>query len=101
MFATAILKLPELPPDPKDERVYDLNPLRHKSFDFVYETDSGIQDVAVKKLRLSSKVKRGDRITVEADASKTRMRSTSCSTRSASQCRCTSTTSPRWSLRPP
>ncbi|MFL5268247.1 MAG: hypothetical protein ACJ8AH_16915, partial [Stellaceae bacterium] len=31
MFATAILKLPELPPDPKDERVYDLNPLRHRS----------------------------------------------------------------------
>ena len=28
MFATAILKLPELPPDPKDGRVYDLNPLR-------------------------------------------------------------------------
>ena len=28
MFATAILKLPELPPDPKDERIYDLNPLR-------------------------------------------------------------------------
>ena len=68
MFATAILKLPELPPDPKDERVYDLNPLRHKSFDFVYDTDSGIQEVAVKKLRLSSKVKRGDRIAVEADA---------------------------------
>jgi hypothetical protein len=47
MFATAILKLPELPPDPKDGRIYDLN--------------SGIQDVAVRKLRLSSKVKKGDR----------------------------------------
>jgi hypothetical protein len=70
MFATAILKLPELPPDPKDERVYDLNPLRQKSFDFTYDTGSGIQDVAVKKLRLSSKVKRGDRITVEADATR-------------------------------
>ena len=68
MFATAILKLPELPPDPKDERVYDLNPLRQKSFDFVYDVGSGIQDVAVKKLRLSSKVKKGDRITLEADA---------------------------------
>ena len=68
MFATAILKLPELPPDPKDGRVYDLNPLRQKSFDFIYDAGSGIQDVAVKKLRLSSKVKRGDRITLEADA---------------------------------
>ena len=43
MFATAILKLPELPPDPKDGRVYDLNPLRQKGFDFVYDADSGIQ----------------------------------------------------------
>ena len=30
MFAQAILKLDELPPDPKDERVYDLNPLLQK-----------------------------------------------------------------------
>ena len=68
MFATAILKLPDLPPDPKDRRIYDLNPLRQKGFDFVYAVGSGIQDVAVKKLRLSSKVKKGDRITLEADA---------------------------------
>jgi hypothetical protein len=68
MLATAILKLPELPPDPKDARVYDLNPLRQKGFDFVYDAGSGIQDVAVKKLRLSSKVKKGDRIALEADA---------------------------------
>jgi hypothetical protein len=69
MFATAILKLPDLPPDPKDGRVYDLNPLRQKDFNFDFAVGSGIQDVAVKKLRLSSKVKRGDRITLEADAS--------------------------------
>jgi hypothetical protein len=69
MFATAILKLHELPPDPKDGRVYDLNPLRQKSFHFVFDVGSGIQDVAVKKLRLSSKVKKGDRITLEADVS--------------------------------
>jgi hypothetical protein len=69
MFATAILKLPELPPDPKDGRIYDLNPLCQKGFDFVHDVGSGIQGVAVKKLRLSSKVKKGDRITLEADAS--------------------------------
>ncbi len=69
MFATAILKLPELPPDPKDGRIYDLNPLRERGFQFVFDVGSGIQSVAVKKLRLSSKVKKGDRITVEADAS--------------------------------
>jgi len=68
MFATAILKLHELPADPKDERVYDLNPLRQKSFDFTYDAASGIQGVAAKKLRLSSKIKRGVRITLEADA---------------------------------
>ena len=68
MFATAILKLPELPPDPQDGRVYDLNPLRQKDFNFVHEVGSGIENVAVKKLRLSSRVKKGDRITLEADA---------------------------------
>ena len=67
MFATAILKLAELPPDPKDGRVYDLNLLRRKSFNFVFAVGSGIQDVAVKRLRLSSKVKKGDRLTLEAD----------------------------------
>jgi hypothetical protein len=69
MFAKAILKLPELPSDPKDGRVYDLNSLRQKSFDFVYDVGSGIQNVVIKKLRLSSKVKKGDRITLEADVS--------------------------------
>lgn len=69
MFARAILKLSELPPDPEDDRVYDLNPLSDRNFQFVYDPASGIQSVAVKKLRLSSKVVKGDRITLEADAS--------------------------------
>ena len=68
MFATSILKLPELPPDPKDARVYDLAPLSQKSFDFTFAVGSGIEQVSVRKLRLSSKVKKGDRITLEADA---------------------------------
>jgi hypothetical protein len=49
MFATAILKLDELPPDPKDTRVYDLAPLLQRDFDFTYEADSGIEEVTVKK----------------------------------------------------
>ncbi len=69
MFATAILKLSELPPDSKDGRIYDLNPLRRRDFHFVYDVRSGIQDVAIKKLRLSSRVEKGDRITLEADVS--------------------------------
>ena len=68
MFATAILGLPELPPDPDDTRIYDLNPLRERGFPFVYDPASGIQSVVVKRLRLSSKVVRGDRVTLEADA---------------------------------
>jgi hypothetical protein len=69
MFAQAILKLDGLPPDPKDERVYDLTPLLQKDFNFIYDAGSGIERVTVKKLRLSSRVIKGDRITLEADSS--------------------------------
>ena len=48
--------------------MYDLNPLRQQGFEFVYDAGSGIQDVVVRKLRLSSRVTKGDRITLEADA---------------------------------
>jgi len=58
-----------MPPDPKDERIYNLAPLMNKNFEFTFELGNGIQRVAVKKLRLSSRVKRGDRVTLEADAS--------------------------------
>ena len=67
MFAQAILKLDELPPDPKDERVYDLAPLTQAGFQFTHQMSSGIGTVVVKKLRLSSRVRSGDKITVEAD----------------------------------
>lgn len=65
----AILNLDQLPPDPKDERVYNLSPLLHKNFDFTYSVGSGIESVTVKKLRLPSRENKGDRITLEADAS--------------------------------
>jgi hypothetical protein len=67
MFAEAILKMPELPPDPADERVYDLNPFCTGNFEFTYEPNSGIQDVAVRKLRLSSVGRKGERLTLEGD----------------------------------
>jgi len=69
MFATAILKLDKLPTDPDDERVYDLSPLLSRDFSFVFDTGSGIQGVSVKRLRLSSRIKKGDRITLEANVS--------------------------------
>ncbi|TCT19480.1 hypothetical protein EDC35_10886 [Thiobaca trueperi] len=72
VFARAILKLDELPSDPKDERVYDLSPLRERGFPFVFDPWSGIESVAVKKLRLSSTVRSGDRLTLEADPTRDR-----------------------------
>lgn len=69
LFATVILKLPELPPDPKDERVYDLSGLSQKGFNFDYSIDSGIQSIEIRKLRLSSRFN-GERITLEADTKK-------------------------------
>ena len=68
MFAAAILKLDRLP-DPGDGRVYDLDPLRRRGFEFVCRRDSGIESVAVRLLRLSSRARRGDRVTLEADDS--------------------------------
>ncbi len=70
MFAEAILKLEEMPPDPKDERIYDLNKIRQRDFQFVYGPGSGIEVVAVRKMRLSSRIRLGDKITLEADTGK-------------------------------
>jgi hypothetical protein len=67
IFADAILKA-ELGSDEKDERVYELNPLRSRQFQFVYGPESGIADVAVKKLRLKVHGK-SERIILEADPS--------------------------------
>lgn len=67
MFATTILKLDELPPDPKDERVYDLADIGKRGFNFIPAVGSGITDVAVRKMRLSSRIAKGERITLEAD----------------------------------
>ncbi len=67
MFAEAILQTQELPTDPKDDRVYDLGLLAKPGFEFTHDVGSGIGTVVVRKLRLSSRVRRGDKITVEAD----------------------------------
>lgn len=69
MFTSTILNLEILPPDLKDKRVYDLSPLGQKDFDFFFTPDSNIQNVEVKKLRLSSRFNKGERITLEADTS--------------------------------
>ena len=67
LFANAILKLGELPPDPQDGRVYDLDPLRNKDFQFIYPPDSKIESVTLRKIRLSSRKTQGERITLETN----------------------------------
>jgi hypothetical protein len=67
MFAQAILKLPQLPPKPKDERIYDLEKFSRSGFECRYDAGSGIEDVTVRMVRLSSRVNKGERITVEAN----------------------------------
>ena len=69
IFARNVLKLDKLPPEEDDEPIYDLNPLKRREFQFVYAADSGIESVRVRKLRLSSLVRKGDKITLEANAS--------------------------------
>jgi len=68
MFATAILKLDRLP-DSGDAAVYDLTPLCRRGFEFICGRESGIEAVAVRQIRLSSRSRQGDRITIEADDS--------------------------------
>lgn len=71
IFATTILKS-TLPPDAKEERVYDLNPLKDRQFAFVYGPVSGIKDVAVRKLRFTVHPGRTRRIILEADPTENR-----------------------------
>jgi hypothetical protein len=66
IFAETILKT-GLGPDEKDEKVYHLNPLKHKKFQFVFDPASVIEDVRVRKLRLSNMQKKNERIILEAD----------------------------------
>ncbi len=66
LFAETILKT-GLGPDEKDEKVYHLNPLKHRNFQFVFDPASGIEDVRVRKLRLSNMLKKNERIILEAD----------------------------------
>src|ERR1700730_6120551 len=65
IFADTILKA-ELGPDEKDERVYDLNPVRSRRFQFVYGPEFGIADVAVKTRRLTVYSKK-EHIVLDAD----------------------------------
>lgn len=67
IFAETILKCEELPADPTDTRVYNLIPLRRKDFKFTWEVGSGIERVAVNKLRLGLYKGQGYKLTLEAN----------------------------------
>ena len=72
LFAQAILGLDTLPPDPKSKEVYDLGPLMKPDFVFTHAPDSGIGTVVVKRLRLTSRVRKGDQLIVSADTDRDR-----------------------------
>ena len=65
IFAETILKA-TLAADEKDDRIYNLAPLRERQFSFVYRPESGIEDVVVTKLRLTVYGKK-ERLVLEAD----------------------------------
>ena len=71
IFASAILDY-ELQEDEKDNRVYDLNPLKSADISFQYDAETAITNVAVKKLRLKIQGT-NQRVTLEADTSKNPM----------------------------
>jgi len=54
-------------------KVYELNGLKKREFQFVYSPKSGITDVRVKKLRLTVRGGSSKRITLEADPSLNRL----------------------------
>ncbi len=72
LFAQAILGLDALPPDAKSKEVYDLGPLMKPNFEFTHAPDSGIGAVVVKRLRLTSRVRRGDQLVLSADTNRDR-----------------------------
>ncbi|KFB72351.1 MAG: hypothetical protein AW09_002470 [Candidatus Accumulibacter phosphatis] len=67
IFAEHILKCGDLPADLADQRVYDLGALRRREFAFTWAPDSGIESVAVSRLRLSLHSPRNAKLIVEAD----------------------------------
>ncbi len=67
IFADAVLGFDELEEFVGDNLVYALDTLTDRDFIFKYPVDCGIEEVAVKKLRLSLKIGEKRRVTVESD----------------------------------
>jgi hypothetical protein len=71
IFADIILGT-KLGPDDEDQKVYDLNPLKNRNFQFKFDIASGIIDVRIKKLVLSDRFGKKRRITIEDDPTSNR-----------------------------
>lgn len=72
LFADTILGLDELDPLDTDRRIFVLNGLDDRLFNFRYAPESGIERVAVRMLRLSlvkTNPNQSGRVTIEVDAS--------------------------------
>lgn len=67
IFADAILEFDELDEFTGDKRIYALDALADRDFEFQYPLDSGITAVEVRRLRLTLYPGRKRRVTVEAD----------------------------------
>lgn len=67
LFAKHILKLDNLSAEQKDKRVYELNAVLEKGFEFKIKPTSGIANVLVTSLRVTLKGNGKKRIVVEAD----------------------------------
>jgi hypothetical protein len=66
VFGKVILGV-ELPDEPPDRFVYDLNRFKHRDINFVFDESSGIKEVSVVQLKVTRFGSRRSRITVEAD----------------------------------
>lgn len=67
IFAEIILKFDELDEFAGDKRIYVLDALADRDFEFQYPADSGIKSVEVRRLRLTMKTGKKRKVTVEAD----------------------------------
>jgi len=70
LFAKHILHLDSLPDGKIDKRVYELDTVAERDFDFQITEESGIDSVVVTHLRLSYKNQTKKRLTLEADTKK-------------------------------
>ena len=66
IFASTILKS-QLSEDDEDDRVYDLDPLLSKDFQFFFNPELGIEEISLKKMRFKLPGPGNRRVSIEVD----------------------------------